>query len=242
MTIPRPTAPRFQLLRQVSYALRAMKEMRGQFDRECTLCGYYGRFLPAGRPPRYDAKCPNCLSVERHRLVALTNQRASIIGSQDSVLHFAPEPALGSYLRAVAGAYRSADLEPGRAELVLNAESIDLEDSSFDVIVVSHVLEHVDDGAALQEFARVLRPGGRLIAMFPIVETWERTYERSDISSEKDRLLHFGQEDHVRYYGRDARDRIRSAGLRLTEFTALPEDCARFGLSRGETLFIGTAS
>jgi len=56
----------------------------------------------------------------------------------------------------------------------------------------------------------------------------------------EDRMRHYGQFDHVRYYGADVRDRIRAAGFRLAEFTAEGEDVLTFGLQRGETVFIAT--
>ncbi len=36
----------------------------------CPLCaGNYRRFLPAGDPPRENAVCPGCASLERHRVL-----------------------------------------------------------------------------------------------------------------------------------------------------------------------------
>ena len=43
--------------------------------------------------------------------------------------------------------------------------------------------------------------------MVPIVEGWASTYENPSIVSEQERHIHFGQFDHVRYYGADIRDR-----------------------------------
>ncbi len=41
-------------------------------------------------------------------------------------------------------------------------------DASFDVVVTNQVLEHVEDiDAVLDEIRRVLRPGGRILALFP---------------------------------------------------------------------------
>ena len=48
------------------------------------------------------------------------------------------------------------------------AERQPFDDGQFDLIVSYDVLEHVDDvAAALSECHRVLRPGGRLVALFP---------------------------------------------------------------------------
>lgn len=61
--------------------------------------------------------------------------------------------AMCSHLRSIPGA------EVRRCE----ATDLPFADGSFDTVVANHMLYHVDDpAAALKEFARVLRPGGRL--------------------------------------------------------------------------------
>ena len=62
-------------------------------------------------------------------------------------------------IKLLAKTYRTADIKPGRADMVLNIEAVDLLDRSFDCIVCSHVLEHVNDRKALAEMFRLLRPG-----------------------------------------------------------------------------------
>jgi SAM-dependent methyltransferase len=101
-----------------------------------------------------------------------------------------------------------------------------------------HVLEHVDDRAAVAELHRVVRPGGLLIAMFPIVEGWDDTYEDSSKATASERLLYFGQHDHARYFGRDARVRLAAPGFVVEEFTATEPNVSRYGLTRGEKVFI----
>ena len=156
------------------------------------------------------------------------------------ILHFAPEPFLEALFRNRSRDYRSADLDPEAADTVLNIENIDLPDASVDVVVCSHVLEHVDDIKALREIYRILAIGGRALLMFPIVEGWERTYENPSYISPADRTTYFGQFDHVRMYGRDVRDRITDIGFGLTEFTAEEPNVARYGLLRGEKVFVAT--
>ena len=63
--------------------------------------------------------------------------------------------------------YVTADLEPG-FDIQVDIENLAVEDASFDVVICSHVLEHVNDTLALASIHRVLRPGGILIAMVPI--------------------------------------------------------------------------
>jgi SAM-dependent methyltransferase len=212
----------------------------GVYPRECNICGRVGRMLAFGVPPRLDARCRRCGSLERHRLEALWFRlnEGAIAGKR--VLHFAPESVISELLRPKARSYIGADLDGRRAESALNMEDIALADGAVDLIVCNHVLEHVNDAKALKEFYRVLSPGGILVLMFPIVEGWSKTYENPQVESARDRVLHFGQWDHVRYYGYDVRDRIRSVGFELTEFTAQEPDVTRLSLARGEKVFVAT--
>jgi SAM-dependent methyltransferase len=207
---------------------------------DCNLCGYSGRFLPFGDPPRRGALCARCRSAERHRLLGLwvSSNPDAVEGRR--VLHVAPEEATAELFRRRAAAYESADLDPGVADIVLDIEDIALPDDLVDLVVCSHVLEHVDDAKALHQLWRILKPGGRALLMFPIVEGWERTYENAAHTSEAERTRYFGQKDHVRMFGRDVRDRIRSAGFGLDELTAEEPLVARHGLLRGEKVFIAT--
>ena len=48
------------------------------------------------------------------------------------------------------------------------AERLDFADDSFDLVASFHMIEHVEDlEATLGEMARVLRPGGRLLLVYP---------------------------------------------------------------------------
>jgi SAM-dependent methyltransferase len=154
------------------------------------------------------------------------------------LLHFAPERGLGALIKPLAKSYISADITKGRAEKQIDIENMAFDDQSFDVVLCSHVLEHVDDRKALEEIHRVLRPGGYALIMLPLVEGWARTYENPAISTADDRALHFGQHDHVRYYGSDVRNRIKAAGFELSEFTPDGREVAEYGLLAGEKLFI----
>jgi SAM-dependent methyltransferase len=208
--------------------------------RSCNVCGYQGLFGPAGGGLRMDAKCPRCNSAERHRLFKLWLDRNGERLQAAEVLHFAPEKGLSALIRPLARSYRTADIVVDRADLVLDIERIDLPDASVDVIVCSHVLEHVNDAKALAEQYRVLRPGGLCLIMTPVVEGWARTYENPALLKPDERTLHFGQHDHVRYYGADIRARIAAAGFALQEFTAEAPDMVRYALLPGEKVFIAT--
>jgi SAM-dependent methyltransferase len=237
--MPAPAKPSFfQSLRWRLATL--LQKPPVKHPRICNICGYEGYFAAAARGTRVDGRCPRCKSAERHRLFKLWLDRHPERMRGRDVLHFAPEKSMKAMVRSIAGTYRSADLTPGRADTVLNIEAIDLPDRSLDCVVCSHVLEHVDDIKALSEIHRVLKPGGMVAIMVPVIEGWSKTYEDPAHVSRADRALHYGQWDHLRMYGADVRDRIRAAGFKLEEFTAEGPDVARLGLMRGEKVFLAT--
>lgn len=207
------------------------------FRRRCPVCGFEGYFTHFGRPPRLDACCPNCGSLERHRLFWLWFKEAQP-KFVEPVLHFAAEPIVEERLRLICQVYETADLFNDRADIKLNIEQIDKEDQSVGTVICNHVLEHVDDVSALKEIHRILKDDGLLIASVPIVEGWERSYENPSIQDPALRDLHFGQFDHVRFYGRDFRDRLNAAGFDFEEITAEGEAVIKYSLLRGEKFFL----
>lgn len=224
--------------RSFKYLARTIRRSLGKFPRECPLCGYSGKFLGYGYPYVCDIYCPKCGSLERHRLLCLATQEHSFFTDKD-VLHFAPERAVKQLvLEQSPRSYVTADLFAPDVDRRENIERLTIEDSSFDVVICLHVLEHVNDHAATAELFRVLRPGGTLVAMFPIVEGWGETFEDSSKTSPDDRLLYFGQHDHVRFFGRDARARLAAPGFLVEEYTAVEPNVSRYGLTRGEKIFV----
>ena len=210
-------------------------------ERECPICGNIGFFEPFGlyyvRP---DSRCGECRSLERHRLLKLAMDNMGYFPKDFEILHFAPEKCVSMFMRNAGKKYVTADLKRRGVDYNWNIEDIDCEDGSFDVVLCSHVLEHVDDRKALKECRRVLRPGGLALFMVPICEGLDVTYEDPEIAAAGDaqRLLHFQQRDHVRLFGRDFRDRIRNAGFDLSEYVAQGKDAVRYGLVMGDRVFI----
>lgn len=224
--------------RSFKYLARTIRRSLGKFVRECPLCGYSGKFLGYGYPYVCDIYCPKCGSLERHRLLSLATREHRFFADKD-VLHFAPEPAIKQLVLGEAPrSYVTADLFAANVDRKENIERLTIEHRSFDVVICLHVLEHVNDRAAVAELFRVLRPGGMLIAMFPIVEGWGETFEDASKTSPDDRLLYFGQHDHVRFFGRDARARLAAPGFLVEEYTAVEPNVSRYGLARGEKIFL----
>ena len=92
--------------------------------------------------------------------------------------------------------------------------SIQFDASTFDAVIANHVLEHVDDDArALSEIHRVLKPGGMAILQTPYSSRLHHTWQDAGIDTPEARLQAYGQEDHVRLFGRDIFERIVAAGF-----------------------------
>jgi SAM-dependent methyltransferase len=224
---------------RMRYITQVVKALEGRFDRECPVCGYQGKFLGKGMPVRIDAWCPSCKSVGKHRLMWNVWNSHEDINRPQNVLHFAPEPCLRKWLQERLDDYVTADyLRTEKVDRKLNVESLDLEDGSYDVIILNHVLEHVDDKKALAELYRVTANGGRVFVTIPIIEGLAETYENSDVRSEEDREMHFGQYDHLRVFGADFRQRAEAAGFRVKEYTASGAEGARYSLVMGEKVFV----
>ena len=185
---------------------------------ECPCCAHtWSAMSPhRGRPA---ARCPNCGALERHRLFWLFLQRESdILSRPGSILHIAPEEALSSALRRCPDVeYLSGDLTSGRAMEVMDITALPCDDARFDVVICNHVLEHVpDDGRAMAEMRRVLKPDGYALMQHPIDTALPTTYENWEATTPDARMREFDQEDHVRIYGMDFGDRLASVGFQVS--------------------------
>jgi SAM-dependent methyltransferase len=142
-------------------------------------------------------------------------RRRELLQELSSLLHFAPEWGISSRLRAVPGLrYVTADLAGTGVDLRLDIMAIELPDSSFDAVICSHVLEHVDDDrAAMRELSRITAPGGWCIVMVPLDLGREHTYEDPLIVAPAERERAFLQHDHVRLYAPDIASRLERAGF-----------------------------
>lgn len=212
---------------------------------ECPVCGrHYRKLLPYGYVhSRPNALCPNCLSLERHRLLWLyLTRETDLLHTHPQTLHIAPEACIMRHLKphfaACPERYVTADLESPLADLHFDVQRIPLPDASVDAVICNHLLEHVaDDRLALRELHRILRPGGWGIVLSPVDPNRERTFEDDTIADPEQRTRIFGQYDHRRIYGADYADRLREAGFEAADIDyaaafdeadrkryALPED------------------
>jgi SAM-dependent methyltransferase len=214
-------------------------------DHFCPVCQSHIRgFLTLHRP--YNAWCPVCRSLQRHRLVWLFFQQETNLfdPGPKRMLHIAPEPGFAARLRRLQNLqYLSADLNDPAAMVKMDLTQIEYPAGAFDVLYCSHVLEHIpDDRAAMREMFRVLSATGWAVIMVPL--TAEATIEGPPAQNPAERERLFGQMDHVRRYGRDVVARLENAGFTIAQRTAVdmvkPPDIDRLGLSTKDVIFYCT--
>jgi SAM-dependent methyltransferase len=157
------------------------------------------------------------------------------------LLHIAPEEPIARLLHEREDInYLSGDLTVANVMVKLDLQAMEFPDKRFDLIICSHVLEHVpDDGKAMAELFRVTRPGGYTLVMVPV--HGKKTSEDPGIVDPKERLLRFGQADHVRKYGTDIQERLSGAGFKVTVRRPVanmnPDIAAYLGVLKGQMLF-----
>lgn len=215
--LPRPWLIRFSLV----FMKFAAIFFRGN-KVECPVCnGRFRKFLPYGyNQVRDNVLCPNCLSLERHRLLWLYLQhQTDFFSAHLRVLHIAPEQCFHKRFRKMKNlAYITADLESPLADVKLDVQELPFGDCEFDVVICNHVLEHVEnDRKAIGEIYRVIKHGGFAILQVPTDYGMEKTLEDAAITDPKERERYFRQKDHYRFYGRDYLNRLKETGFLIRE-------------------------
>ena len=203
----------------------------------------FRKFLPYGYEiQRQNVLSPSTLSLERHRLLwlYLTNE-TNFFTSKKKVLHMAPEQCFLSRFKKLNHEYITADLDSPIADVKADIVNLPFNDNSFDVIFCNHVLEHIqDDTKAMKELFRVMKKGGMGVFQVPQDLNRDITFEDNSITDPKERAKIFGQYDHVRVYGKDYFDKLRSIGFEVKEVNysqkLSTEISSKYRLMEGELL------
>jgi len=143
----------------------------------------------SGLPPR----CTRCGSLERHRAIrqAIDSFRAPDEPfSGLKLIRFSDDPIVDDRW------FKTNEVSRFEGDNSLDIQAIDRPDQSYDVVLCSHVIEHVaDDRKAIRELTRILSPRGFLLLAFPRSEEGELTQDWGFADPCKNR--------HYRGYGRD---------------------------------------
>lgn len=234
------------------------KIISSQGNKECIICGNkIERFLPGGIDTdifkkhhiigggnRKNCICPICRTSDRERWQYYVLWNIIHINCVSGrVLHFAPELSIINILKNNINIdYYTGDIIKGRAMHITDITSMQYADSTMDYIICNHVLEHiVEIKRAISEIKRVLKDDGVFIFSFPICDDLN-TYEDINIISPEDRLKHYGQEDHVRLYGKDFADIYIKYGFDLDicrpKDMLTKEEIERYGFIEDDVILI----
>jgi SAM-dependent methyltransferase len=228
--------------------LRAFKPIWKSYRRRAAEVGY---IYPLSSIETFNSKafsCPACDASDRERLYALYFDKLFGTFNRDRryrFVEFAPSPALQKRLRRYPVLdYRSADLY--RRTVDDRVDITDMRaygDNSIDVLLCSHILEHVpDDRKAMREMYRTLHPEGVAIVMVPIIHGVDDTQEDPSITSPDLRWKYYGLDDHVRQYGKaDFVRRLEAVGFKVDQLGAAyfgEEAFRRAGIAQDSVLYV----
>lgn len=135
-------------------------------EQKCPICGGTvfgpgpkGRSSPNGAMPR----CAGCQSLERHRIFRIMFDRLGPDNFANwKAIQFSPDPTVEPSW------FAQHELSVYGEPSGLDIQKIDRPDEAYDMVICSHVLEHVgDDRAALNELLRIATNDGLLYLAFP---------------------------------------------------------------------------
>lgn len=196
-------------------------------------------------PDHFECPVCRCHDRERHAFMYLSALRLVEAWRNQNILHFAPEAHLRELIKNQKPLrYICADICPADASVVkMSIEAISHEDETFDFIIANHVLEHVENyPAALREIHRCLKPGGYALLQVPYAENLHKTLEDPGFETPLARLHAYGQEDHLRLFGRDVVEQFCISGLAScvrSHDELLPHvDAIEYGVNRAESLML----
>ena len=195
-------------MRFILATIPGSNQLEVEYAMECNVCGSQ-KFKDMRT--RKNVQCAACHSLERTRVIALFIQHFYLINSATKVLHIAPEQGLADYFYRIAGDNcKFVDLNPENFKSIANMQRMDLcgdlshiPSDSYDLIVHSHVLEHVPCNYTyvLYHLNRIMSPKGRTVCSIPIMPDYYDCATSPDLS-DQERVRRFGQDDHVRRFGR----------------------------------------
>ena len=228
---------------QEELAATRLSRSTGASGPTCAACGYDVEAFEPGPNGRPNARCPRCQALERHRMLLWLMRRHEYLFQPPAlVLDVAPSQSVRNFLwPRLRENYVSVDLMMERVSARADLTKLCFATGSFDVIICYHVLEHIpDDGAAIAELARILKPGG--LAFIQVPRSPGVATDEDPSATAEERTRRFGQSDHVRQYGSDLETRLASGGLlpRTEKPAALlsGDERARFGLNADEEVWI----
>ncbi len=207
--------PKEILIRNEDQLRKLLKPFYHGENHECNICKT--KLKKFVRLDNGQLICPVCGSLPRTRRLNMLLEY-EFLKPHFSFLDFSPSRMLyKKWKRRKDISYYPTDFENEfLSDYHYDITKIDAEDEKFDLIVCYHILEHItEDQKAMSELYRVLKKGGTALIQTPFKEG--EMYEDYSITTDEDRLKHFGQDDHVRIYSvKGLESRLKNEGFQVT--------------------------
>ena len=165
--------------------------------------------------------CLNCGSPMRERFIFIfLTDYMNLLRPGIRLLHFSPEPRLSNFLKRQQHVeYVTCDINPSKypGAIKVDITNIEFADETFDAVVCSHVLEHIEnDRQAIRELHRIVKPNGWALIVVPIYG--ETTFEDPELDfNGRERMYGIG--DHMRMNGLDFALKLSDAGFSVSIHT-----------------------
>lgn len=151
--------------------------------------------------------CPVCSCSDRDRMIVSFLKKINLQKCAEGarVLQIAPAASIDKWIQIKCPHvnYETTDLYMDNVSFQSDIQDLkEIEDETYDLIICSHVLEHVsDDRKAMAAMKRVLKKDGRIAFLVPIDLSRTEIDEEWGCSKEEN-WRRFGQDDHCRAYSK----------------------------------------
>jgi len=179
--------------------------LHNEISLSCPICHYQSnQFIHLSNRFNisWNSVCNNCNSRSRHRGLYFLYKEYLEIKKDKKILHFAPEPMLEDKIRNYNNHYYyTTDYYISGVDYPNeDIQDLSFNNSSFDLILNNHVLEHIsDDNKGLAEISRILKKNG--IAILTVPGDWKRLYTKT--------FSHLQFNGHYRDYGLDFIEKLK---------------------------------
>ena len=171
--------------------------------KKCNICGWHGKMFVDR------TNCPVCCSLPRHRLIGYILNEVDL--SDKDILLIGPDmPEILLFNKRGINNISILNIEDTFfTNLVYDITNHQLKTNSFDIIIMWHVLEHIeDDILAVNNIYDLLRKNGWVLFSVPIHPLGNKQTHTPTYNNLEEKILQTGHPDHQRCCGEDYGDRF----------------------------------
>ena len=177
---------------------------------ECSICNWKGSKYFRGY-------CPICFSQARHRLLGYIIKLFHIT-SQKNILFIGPGPSETILTIFKYNAKLLDIIQRDFTDIVIDITDDNIELNNFDIIIMWHVLEHIEeDKKAVKNVFNMLNSGGIFLFSVPIYPPGNIKTYIPKFSNIDEKTAQTGHPDHFICCGEDYPDRFSDIGFKTLE-------------------------